>query len=97
LISIAIAAREPAEIEEERERVAPTQQDHDAVQKLGVLRVEPVRVDRLGVVQAGDGMALGDLDREGHVVPEGVEVEDSAVECVFGGQAPVSKDERNYP
>ena len=70
---------EPAEVEEQRERVALRKQDADRVQQLRVLGVEPVGEDGLGVVQARDGVAMGHFHREGHVVPEGVEVEDAAV------------------
>ena len=83
--------RQPAEVEEQRERVALGEEDPDPVQQLRVLRVEPVGEDGLGVGVAGDRVALGEIDRVGHVVPEGVEVEDAAVEGILGGEAPVGE------
>ena len=46
------------EVEEQRERVAPRQQDPDRVQQLRVLRVEPVREDGVDVVHPGHRVAL---------------------------------------
>ena len=83
--------RQPAEVEEQRERVALGEKDPDPVQQLRVLRVEPVGEDRLGVGVAGDRVALGEIGRVGHVVPEGVEVEDAAVQRVLCCQAPVGE------
>ena len=87
--------RQPAEVEEQRERVAPRQQDPDRVQQLRVLRVEPVREDRLDVVHPGDRVALGHVRRERHVVPERVEVEDAPVQRVLRRQRPVRDDQRD--
>ena len=89
--------REEAEVEEQRERVALRQQDPNGVQQLRVLRVEPVREDRLGVVQPGDGVALRHVRREGHVVPERVEVEDPSVQRILGRQSPVGEDKGDDP
>ena len=85
--------RQPAEVDEQRERVAVDEQDPDPVQQLGVLRVEPVGEDGLVVVEAEDRVALGDVRREGHVVPERVEVEDAAAQGVVDRQAPVGDDQ----
>ena len=82
---------EEGEIDEQRQRVALRKQDAGRVQQLGVLRVEPVGEDRLRVVQAGHGVALDHVHREGHVVPERVEVEDAAAQGVFGGEAPMGE------
>ena len=90
------ADREPAEVEEQRERVAADQQDPDRVQELRVLRVEPVGEDRLDVVHPGRRVALRDVRRERHVVPERVEVEDAAVEGVLGGHRPGEDDDRDH-
>ncbi len=88
--------RQPAVVDEDREGVAVGDEDPGRVQQLRVLGVEPVGEDRLGMMEAGDGVALGDFRREGHVVPERVEVEHASVQGGVCGQAPVGDHEGDH-
>ena len=87
---------EPAEVEEQAQRVSSREQDANGVQKLGVLRVKPVRENRLGVVDTRDRVAMRHFHRKRQVVPKRIEVEYAPAQCILGGQTPVREDERNH-
>jgi len=89
--------RQPAEVEEQRKRVAAGEQDSVRVQQLSVLRVEPIREDRLGVVRSRNRVAMRHFDRKRQVVPERIEVEDASIQSVLRGQSPVRKHKRHDP
>ena len=75
--------RQPAEVEEERQRVALGEQDPDPVEELGVLRVEPVREDRLGVVHPVTEWLWAMSTANGMWYQRRVEVEHASVQGVL--------------
>ena len=90
-------AAEPAEVEQRREAVAVEGEDPDAVQQLGVLRVEPGEELRRDEVEVEGRVALGEDGGERAVVPGGVEAGDPGVEDEPHAHRPVGDDERRRP
>ncbi len=87
--------RQPAEVDQGRERVVVERDHRDRVQQLGVLRVVPGgELERIGEVQRPDLAGLREPAREGHVVPGGVLVVHAGVQGLLGRLGPVRHDQR---
>ena len=84
---------EPAEVEQRREDVAAEEGHAGRVLDLGVLRVEPVQVERVAEVERPDRPRLREARRERAVVPEAVEGDDAAAPDVLEAGRPVDGEE----
>ena len=88
--------RQPAEVDQGRQRVVVERDHRDRVQKLRVLRVEPgSQLERIGEVQRPHLAGLREPPREGHVVPGGVLVVHAGVERLLGRLGPVRDNQRS--
>ena len=64
------------------------------MEKLRDLRVEPVEIEGVGVEEAGDRPGVGDVRREGQVVPERIAAVDPAIEGKQRGARPLRGDDQ---